>query len=162
MGESATTAIYTGAFVMVFVSSLTISLFLFNSILDFSEIAYEYNVNIADNQTIINVPVGSERLLSPEQVASYYYNYISYDLYDGGKIDETYDVRIYTSTTVSETYRLKTKLDYENTGVDWTYKELIERIGKNKTYILTYDRVESGKSVIIIKVATDEQINSMI
>ena len=41
MEESSTTALYTGAFVMVFVSSLTLALFLFNIILNLSEIAYD-------------------------------------------------------------------------------------------------------------------------
>ena len=100
MEDSTSTALYTGAFVLVFVSSLTISLFLFNSILDFSEKAYDYNVNIADNQTIVNVPVGSERLLSAAEVASYYYNYVSHDLYGGDKPTEEYEVSIFTSTNL--------------------------------------------------------------
>lgn len=162
MEDSSSTALYTGAFVMVFVSSLTISLFLFNSILDFSEKAYDYNVNIADNQTIINAPVGTERLLTSEQVASYYYNYVSHDLYEGSKPSESYDVRIFTSTSVSRSSQLNVKTNYNITKVDWTYKELMQKLG-NKTYILTYDSVSSsGKPVIIIKQATIEQINSML
>ena len=162
MEDSTSTALYTGAFVMVFVSSLTISLFLFNSILDFSELAYNYNVNIADNQTIINTPVGAERLLSSEEVASYYYNYVSYDLYESGTKNNNFDVRIYTNTSVTSSSLLKPKTNYETTGIDWTYKELMDKLD-GKTYILTYESVESdSKAVIIIKRATDEQINSML
>lgn len=162
MEDSTSTALYTGAFVMIFVSSLTISLFLFNSILDFSEQAYEYNVSIADNQTIVNVPVGAERLLTSEQVASYYYNYVSHDLYDNDKQSENYDVRIYTSINVSSASQLNVKTNYDTTKIDWTYEELMQKLG-NKTYILSYDSIDSvGKPVIIIKQATTEQINSML
>lgn len=161
MEESTSTAIYTGAFVMVFVASLTVSLFLFNSISDFSERAYEYNVSVADNQTIVNVPVGAERLISPEQVASYYYNYVSYDLYEGGNTNDKYNVQIYTSTTASSQYLLKVKNNYATTKVDWTYAELMNKIG-NKTYILSYESETNGKVSIVIKQATTEQINSML
>lgn len=161
MEESTSTAVYTGAFVLVFIASLTVSLFLFNSIMDFSERAYEYNVNIADNQTIVNVPVGAERLLTPAQVASYYYNYVSYELYEGEKTNDKYDVKIYTDTSTAAQYLLKVKNNYETTKVDWTYAELMNKIG-DKTYILSYVSETSGKVSIVIKQATTEQINAML
>ena len=43
MEESSTTALYTGAFVMVFISSLTVALFLFNNILEFQKTTIENN-----------------------------------------------------------------------------------------------------------------------
>lgn len=156
MEDSATTAIYTGAFVMIFVSSLTLSIFLFNSILDFSNLAYEYNTKIAENETIVNVPVGSERLISAEEVASYYYNYVSYDLYNEERQDDKFNVKIYCKSTKETSGSLLKSGDY-------TYKELIEKIGPNTTYILSYDSIdENNKAVIIIKQATEEQINSML
>lgn len=155
MEDSTSTALYTGAFIMVFVASLTISLFLFNSILDFSELAYDYNINVADNQTILNVPVGTERLLSAEEVASYYYNYVSFDLYGGDKNNETYNVQIYTSTNINSSNLLKADQSL-------TYRKLIDRLGSNTTYILSYELVNNGKPVIIIKQATNDQINSML
>ena len=84
---------------------------------------------------------------------------LSSTIYDSVK--SKYDVKIYTDTTTASQYLLSVKNNYANTKVDWTYKELMDKID-DKTYILSYVSETSGKVSIVIKQATTEQINAML
>lgn len=147
MESSATKAIYTGAYVFVFVSSLTITLFLFNSILDFSNQAYEFETMHVNNQVIINAPVEAERLLTSDEVASYYYNYIKKDQY---------------AENISGKYKVEINVNGINSNSNLTYKDLIGKLGANNKYILRYEE-QDGSGVATIKIikATDAQIAAM-
>jgi lipopolysaccharide export LptBFGC system permease protein LptF len=149
MEESATTAIYTGAFLMVFISSLTIALFLFNNVVNLAETAYNFYVNLSNEQTIVNVPVGQNLLLSAEEVASYYYNYVQKDIYS-----ESEDANKDYVVTIKDK-------DGNALSGDLKYKEIMEKLGSTNSYILSYDSVDKkGKVNITIKKATDAQINA--
>ena len=157
MESSATQAIYTGTYIFVFVAALTVSLFLFNSILDFSNLAYEFEGKIESNEVIVNAPVEANRLLTADEVASYYYNYIVKDQYSvasdtNNKEIEKYDVKITgTSESLKDAGKYKTK-----------YADVIKALGKDNKYILRYDSIEnSGKIKIIIKKATSAEISQM-
>ena len=93
-------------------------------------------------------------LLSSDEVASYYYNYVKHDVYEEGKPTEEYNVTIYCSTQTAENKKLSNNLNYCN---------LMLNLGNDKKYILKYDSVSSdGKEVnIVIRQATDDEINSM-
>lgn len=161
MEESATTAIYTGAFLMIFISSLTIALFLFNNIVDLSEVAYQFNTNISSNQTIVNVPVGENLLLSAEEVASYYYNYVVHDLYIGEDgYNKDYEIKIYLPSNPNA-YPL-TKDDLKANSRASSYQSLMGNLDpENNSYILSYDSVDTrGIIHISIRPATDAQKNA--
>jgi len=149
MESSATKALYLGAYIFVFVSALTVTLFLFNSILDFSNLAYEFETSNANNQILVNVPVEAERLLSSDEVASYYYNYIKKDVY----VNNTNDTNIY-----------EVQIDGTNEELKATdeYKTIISKIGVNNKYILRYEQVdEKGKVLIKLKKATQAEIDAI-
>lgn len=149
MESSATKALYLGAYIFVFVSALTVTLFLFNSILDFSNLAYEFETSNANNQILVNVPVEAERLLSSDEVASYYYNYIKKDVY----VNNTNDTNIYEVQIDGTNEELKATDDY---------KTIISKIGVNNKYILRYEQVdEKGKVLIKLKKATQAEIDAI-
>lgn len=161
MEDTSTSAIYTGAFILIFVSSLTIALFLFNNVVTLADTAYEFNTNIDSNKTIVNVPVGKNLLITPEEVASYYYNYIKYDLFNASA---TADEESISDDNENKKNFEVTIYDNSNNLLNEVsdYQTLMEKLN-GKTYILTYDYVDtSNKAHITIKPATDEQINDVL
>lgn len=154
MENSAFEALYTGTYVLVFIVALTITLYLFNSIIDFSELAYEFNVKVEDNSTIIDAPVEANRLLTGEEVLSYYYNYVKHDLYTEKESPINYHVDIKISKTPEE---LK----------EMSLLEVSQAIGMNNKFILYYRGAnydEQGKKNINIEIvkATQEQIDALV
>lgn len=150
MESSATQAIYTGAYIFVFVAALTITIYLFNSILDFSNIAYEFEGKIESSEILVNVPVEANRLLSADEAASYYYNYVLKDKY-------------YTTTSNKEIEKYNVTFSGINLADKTSYKDVMGILGKDSKFILTYDSVDAnGKINITIKKATNEQINQML
>ena len=153
MEESAYEALFTGTYIFVFIIALTVTLYLFNSIMDFSELAYEFNNTVEDKSTIINAPVEANRLLTGEEVLSYYYNYVRHDLYTEKKSPINYNVTI--SGLNNE--QLATKTLYQ----------VAEAIGINDKFILYYRGAEYDENGvknidIEIKKATQEQIDALV
>lgn len=160
MESSATKALYIGAYIFVFVSALTVTLFLFNSILDFSNLAYEFETSNVSNQILINVPVEAKRLLSSDEVASYYYNYIKSDVY----VNNTNDTNIYIVQICDSNNNVifDTSDTNKNANENKSYKEIINKLGKDNKYILSYKKVDSnGKVVIELRKATQEEIDAI-
>ena len=159
MESSATQAIYTGTYIFVFVAALTISLYLFNSILNFSNVAYEFEGKIEENEVIVDVPVEANRLLSADEVASYYYNYIVKDQYINSSDTRNSEIEKYN--VVINTGSGNNLL--ESNGVNKRkYGDVINALGKDNKYILKYDSIDSnGKIKIIISKATEAQIKQM-
>ena len=160
MESSATQAIYTGTYIYVFVAALTVSLYLFNSILDFSNVAYEFEGKIEENEVIVDVPVEANRLLSADEVASYYYNYIVKDQFEDTENTnneiEKYNVKILDKNS--------NEIDFKNSGMEIkNYKSVIDKLGAEKKYILKYKSVDlNGKINIQIKEATSDEIQDML
>lgn len=152
MEESAYQALYTGAYIIVFITALTVTLYLFNSINDFADLAYEFNTNIENNATIINAPVGANRLLTGEEVISYYYNYIKNDLYTQKESNINYIVTINGVNT--------------NELANKSLKGVAEKINPNSKYILYYKGakyIDGKKNINIeIKAATQRQIDAIL
>ena len=152
MEDSAYQALFTGTYIVVFIMALTVTLYLFNSISEFAELAYEFNVTSEDSSTIINAPVEANRLLTGEEVLSYYYNYVKHDLYTEKESPINYKVTI----TGINTNELKDKSLYE----------VAQKIGVDNKYILhykgaSYDAHGNKNIDIEISKATQEQIEAM-
>ena len=71
MEDSAYEAIYTGVYVFIFIIALTVSLLLFNGINEVADLSYEFSNKISGSETLVNVPVEQNLLLSPSEVLSY-------------------------------------------------------------------------------------------
>ena len=142
METSATKAIYLGTYIFVFVAALTVTIYLFNSILEFSEEAYDFETKQASNQVIVNVPVEANRLLTSTEVASYYYNYVKKDLYSDGAQNNRYNIVIVTKG--------------EDIEEEDDYYTVMDKLGKDSKYILRYDSVDSN-GIPTIKLTKAEQ-----
>lgn len=158
MEESAYEALFTGTYVFVFIIALTVTLYLFNSMLDFSDLAYEFNTTVEDKSTIINAPVEENRLLTGEEVLSYYYNYVKNDLYTQKDAPINYNITIKKTATGGS---------INNTLNSMKLNQVASEIGINNRYILYYKGAAydaEGKKNIDIEIvkATQEQIDSML
>ena len=162
MEDSAYEAIYTGVYVFIFIIALTVSLLLFNGINEVADLSYEFSNKISGSETLVNVPVEQNLLLSPSEVLSYYFNYIQKDLYStefvnskSGVVATKYNVTIYT--------KAKDQLNYTNTMLskDLSIAEVLNAIGTDGKYILRYESVASnGVANITIQKATNAEIES--
>ena len=81
MSDSAFEAIYTGVYIFVFIAALTIALYMFRNINELAENSYEYGIEMTSG-TLIQDTEQKDRLLEANDVISYYYNYVDYDISD--------------------------------------------------------------------------------
>lgn len=158
MEESAYEALFTGTYIFVFIVALTVTIYLFNSMLDFSDLAYEFNTTVEDKSTIINAPVEENRLLTGEEVLSYYYNYVRLDLYTAKESPINYNITIKKTVTGSS---INSALEGKSLN------DVANEIGIDNRYILYYKGASydaEGKKNIDIEIvkATQEQIDSML
>lgn len=158
MEDSAFEALYTGAYVFVFIIALTVTIFLFSSITDFADLAYEYEETSGDSSVIVDTPVNQNLLLSSDEVMSYYYNYIKKDIYGDDSKKESYNVIIKTKAKDEA----GADLSLISGESDMTISELSDRLGKNNKYILRYKSVDNAGNVTIeIQKATQAEIDAV-
>ena len=158
MEDSAFEALYTGAYVFVFIIALTVTIFLFSSITDFADLAYEYEETSGDSSVIVDTPVNQNLLLSSGEVMSYYYNYIKKDIYGDDSKKESYNVIIKTKAKDEA----GADLSVISGESDMTISELSARLGKNNKYILRYKSVDNvGNVTIEIQKATQAEIDAV-
>ena len=158
MEDSAFEALYTGAYVFVFIIALTVTIFLFSSITDFADLAYEYEETSGDSSVIVDTPVNQNLLLSSDEVMSYYYNYVKKDIYGDDSKKESYNVIIKTKAKDEAGANLSV-ISGES---DMTISELSDRLGKNNKYILRYKSVDNAGNVTIeIQKATQAEIDAV-
>ena len=158
MEDSAFEALYTGAYVFVFIIALTVTIFLFSSITDFADLAYEYEETSGDSSVIVDTPVNQNLLLSSDEVMSYYYNYIKKDIYGDDSKKESYNVIIKTKAKDEA----GADLSLISGESDMTISELSDRLGKNNKYILRYKSVDNvGNVTIEIQKATQAEIDAV-
>ena len=158
MEDSAFEALYTGAYVFVFIIALTVTIFLFSSITDFADLAYEYEETSGDSSVIVDTPVNQKLLLSSDEVMSYYYNYIKKDIYGDDSKKESYNVIIKTKAKDEA----GADLSVISGESDITISELSDRFGKNNKYILRYKSVDNAGNVTIeIQKATQAEIDAV-
>ncbi|MDO4282022.1 MAG: hypothetical protein Q4D02_00110 [Clostridia bacterium] len=144
MEESAFDAIYIGIYVFVFVIAVTATMFLYNSISDYADLAYEFSHKIESSGIIEGSEVSRNKIITGEEVINYYYNYIKRDKYDSSNANNSnYIVNI----------NLNGKGETENliTSTNLTYRELIQKIGISNKYLVEYTKETSdGKAIINI------------
>lgn len=158
MEDSAFEALYTGAYVFVFIIALTVTIFLFSSITDFADLAYEYEETSGDSSVIVDTPVNQNLLLSSDEVMSYYYNYVKKDIYGDDSKKESYNVIIKTKAKDEA----GADLSLISGESDMTISELSDRLGKNNKYILRYKSVDNAGNVTIeIQKATQAEIDAV-
>lgn len=158
MEDSAFEALYTGAYVFVFIIALTVTIFLFSSITDFADLAYEYEETSGDSSVIVDTPVNQNLLLSSDEVMSYYYNYVKKDIYGDDSKKESYNVIIKTKAKDEA----GADLSVISGESDMTISELSDRLGKNNKYILRYKSVDNAGNVTIeIQKATQAEIDAV-
>lgn len=158
MEDSAFEALYTGAYVFVFIIALTVTIFLFSSITDFADLAYEYEETSGDSSVIVDTPVNQNLLLSSDEVMSYYYNYVKKDIYGDDSKKESYNVIIKTKAKDEA----GADLSVISGESDMTISELSARLGKNNKYILRYKSVDNAGNVTIeIQKATQAEIDAV-
>jgi hypothetical protein len=127
MEDSSYEALYMGAYIFVFVIAITITIYLFSSISELSEKAYEYGRAKVDLAVSENVPIENAVILSGSEVISYYFNYIKKDLYSNKPTKNYYTVTIQT----------KTELLKE--GSAYSYEQVKNLIGLSNKYTLKYE-----------------------
>ncbi len=149
--ENVNEAIYMAVYTLIFVMALSLTIFLFSSLMDYSDEAYEYMHSLNNDGIVLNAPVNRHLLLTGQEVISYYFNYIQKDKY----LNKNYDDK----TVVS--INLNTKNDSPSylTQDDLTYKEVVEKIGITGKYVLTVgENSNSEYTYIDITRATEEEI----
>ena len=81
MEDSTFEAIYIGVYIFVFIAALSLTLYMFKSVNELANKAYEYGSNISND--LIEIPdENKESTLDIQGFLSLYYNYVSKDLYD--------------------------------------------------------------------------------
>ncbi len=152
--ENASEAIYIGIYTLIFVIALSLTVFLFSSMLDYSEEAYEYMHSLGNDAVLVNVPANRHLLLNGQEVISYYYNYIKKDRFS----DEDYNSNIIVSINLNTKDESPLMLN----DTDMSYKDLLEDIGLNNKYILTVgDNTNDNNTYIDIIKATDEEVEEL-
>ena len=152
--ENANETIYLGIYTMIFVIALSLTVFLFSSMLDYSEDAYEYMHSLGNDAVIVNAPANRHLLINGQDVISYYYNYIKKDRFS----DEDYNNNVIVSINLHTKDESPLMLEDE----DISYKDLLEKVGLNNKYILTVgDNTNDTNTYINIIKATDEEIEEL-
>lgn len=152
--ENVNEAIYIGVYTMIFVIALTLTIFLFSSLMSYSDEAYEYMHSIDNNGVLLNAPANRYLVINGQEVISYYFNYIQKDKY----LDKDYDEK----TVVTINLNSSSESPQYLTQDDLTYKELLEKIGINNKYVLSVDqRTNSEYTYINITKATQEQVQEV-
>lgn len=149
--ENANEAIYIGIYTMIFVIALSLTIFLFSSLMNYTDEAYDYMHQQSNDAVTVTGEVNRHLILTGQEVLSYYYNYIKKDRYSDDTVNNDVVVNINLSTKNETPLMLDSKT--------LTYKEAINKIGMNNKYILTVDKSnnENTTCINIIK-ATDEEL----
>lgn len=149
--ENANEAIYIGVYTMIFVIALSLSVFLFSSLLDYSEESYDYMHSSGNDAITVNAPVNRHLILNGQEVISYYYNYIKKDRFSDANYNNQIVININLNTNTESPLML--------TGNNISYKELVEKIGLTNKYILTVDNNTNDEYTYInITKATNEEL----
>lgn len=149
--ENANEAIYIGIYTMIFVIALSLTIFLFSSLMNYTDEAYDYMHQQSNNAVSVTGEVNRHLILTGQEVLSYYYNYIKKDRYS----DETANSDIIVSINLNNKDEAPLLLESKTL----TYKEVVNKIGMNNKYILSVDS-KSNDNVTYINIikATDEEL----
>lgn len=149
--ESVNDALYIGIYTFIFVIALSLTIFLFSSLMSYTDHVYEYMHDLSNDGVNVSLQADRHLILSSQEVVSYYYNYIKKDRLSENIVDNSVVLSINLNTkNESPIYLEKT---------DLSYKDLMQKLGNNTQYILTVGRnsTEDVTYLNIIK-ATDEEL----
>ena len=131
MGENAQEGIFIGVYIFVFIVALSATIMMFTMINNYADLSYDYGKQIGEGALIENVPETTYRIVTGDQLISYYYDYM------------------YRQNT---RYRLVVK-DKDNKTIEFREGMLYERVLKfcdpMKNYYLSYDSVDKYGNVNI-------------
>ena len=148
--ENVNEAIYMGVYTMIFVIALTRTIFLFSSLMSYSDSAYEYMHSIDNNGMLLNTQANRYLLINGNEVISYYFNYIQKDKY----LNKDYDDKTIVTINLNSSNDSPLYLNQD----DLSYKEVVEKVGITDKYIISVDqRTNSEYTYINITKATQEQ-----
>ena len=149
--ESVNDALYIGIYTFIFVIALSLTIFLFSSLMSYTDHVYEYIHDLSNDGVNVSLQADRHLILSSQEVVSYYYNYIKKDRLSENIVDNSVVLSINLNT------KNESPIYLERT--DLSYKDLMQKLGNNTQYILTVGRnsTEDVTYLNIIK-ATDEEL----
>ena len=149
--DSVNEALYIGIYTFIFVIALSLTIFLFSSLMSYTDRVYEYMHDLSNDGVNISLQADRHLILSSQEVVSYYYNYIKKDRLSENIEDNSVVLSINLNT------KNESPIYLERT--DLSYKDLMQKLGNNTQYILTVGRnsTEDVTYLNIIK-ATDEEL----
>ena len=149
--ESVNDALYIGIYTFIFVIALSLTIFLFSSLMSYTDHVYEYMHDLSNDGVNVSLQADRHLILSSQEVVSYYYNYIKKDRLSENIVDNSVVLSINLNT------KNESPIYLERT--DLSYKDLMQKLGNNTQYILTVGRnsTEDVTYLNIIK-ATDEEL----
>ena len=149
--ESVNDALYIGIYTFIFVIALSLTIFLFSSLMSYTDHVYEYMHDLSNDGVNVSLQADRHLILSSQEVVSYYYNYI--------KKDRLYENIVDNSVVLSINLNTKNESPIYLERTDLSYKDLMQKLGNNTQYILTVGRnsTEDVTYLNIIK-ATDEEL----
>lgn len=149
--ENANEAIYIGIYTLIFVMALSLTIFLFSSLMSYTDEAYDYIHQQANDAVTITGEVNRHLILTGQEVVSYYYNYVKKDRYS--------DENVNSDTIVSINLNTKNESPLILDNKNLTYKEVINKIGMSNKFILTVDsKTNENITYINIIKATEEEL----
>lgn len=149
MEDNAYETLVMSAYIMVFLTALTATIYLFTSINNYADLAFDYGKKVpessistskADDPNIVNPSIvastSKQIIISGAELITYYYNYKNLDFYGATKPTLDYVIRIGTTGDISNTL---------------SYSNLISTINVNKNYTMVFEGYDaSGKANIRI------------
>lgn len=148
MSENANEAMYMAAYIFVFIIALSTTITMFYMVNSYAETSYNYGKKIEDKALIENVPTTSYRVVTGNQLISYYYNYI---LDKDSNLVYNYNINLQDEN--GKTFTIPSTI---------TYYELVNLLEPASKYYLKYNKVIStnnGKyqiDILIKKANKDE------
>lgn len=134
MEDSAYEAIYTGVFILIFIAALSATLFMFKTVSDIADRAYEYGKVSQTTALLVNVPTDDERYLTKSEVISYIYNYIQRDIYGDKSTNSEYEIQILDKDGNPVT-------DINEKITADVYKTIVTNLNANK-FVLKYKKYD--------------------
>lgn len=146
MDSSTNESLIMGAYVFIFIGALSASLYLFHSIYDYSELAYQYGKNIEKGNLITGIPDDKKIILKGTDVISYIYDYFVYDTYSNpAYTDRRYNIKILNSDTDTQSI-------LKDSDINQNYNYFTSKIDLSAKYelkVISIDK-ENGKAEIDI------------
>lgn len=149
--DSVNEALYIGIYTFIFIIALSLTIFLFSSLMSYTDRVYEYMHDLSNDGVNISLQADRHLILSSQEVVSYYYNYIKKDRLSENIVDNSVVLSINLNT------KNESPIYLERT--DLSYKDLMQKLGNNTQYILTVGR-NSNENVTYLNIikATDEEL----